>query len=156
MMKDDRLEIFVISWILMPKGSNHTQATTEDLYLLKAFKENIQVNWPAAISDNMLKVTRLESAKLSYCVFISKILIHFGVDYIDESKGWRFMDEVTEDGDEVGQSSSIPYRARSKFERTLLREIKSLKIMYQETRNDVLEIKEYLKLNNTDEENDED
>ncbi|KOM52140.1 hypothetical protein LR48_Vigan09g079900 [Vigna angularis] len=128
----------------------------------------------------MLKVTRLESAKLSYYGFISKILIHFGVECIDESsesynrtslinkaalhkmgmqhtpEGWRFTDEVTKDDDEAGQSSSITYKARSEFERTLLREIKSLKIMCQETINDVLEIKEHLKLNNTNEDNDED
>lgn len=85
MKKDDRLAIFIISWILMPKGSNHAQATTEDLYLLKALNKNIQVDWPAAISNNMLKVTRLEYAKLPYFVFIPKILIHFGVDCIGES-----------------------------------------------------------------------
>lgn len=50
-----------ISWILMPRRSNHAQATTEELYLLKALKKNIQVDWPTTISDNMLKVTRLES-----------------------------------------------------------------------------------------------
>ncbi|KOM43576.1 hypothetical protein LR48_Vigan05g118100 [Vigna angularis] len=87
MKKDDRLAIFVISWILMSRGSNHAQATTEDLYLLKAIKENILVDWLAAIFDNMLKVTRLESAMLPYCVFISKILIQFGVDYVSESSG---------------------------------------------------------------------
>ncbi|KOM57741.1 hypothetical protein LR48_Vigan11g077400 [Vigna angularis] len=55
MKKDDKLFVFVISWILMSRGSNHAQATTEDLYLLKAIKENIQVDWPAAISENTLK-----------------------------------------------------------------------------------------------------
>lgn len=85
MKKDHRLGVFLISWILMPRGSNHAQTTTEDLYLLKALKENIQVDWPTSILDNMLKVTRLEFAKLPYCVFISKILIHYGVDFIGES-----------------------------------------------------------------------
>ncbi|KOM58103.1 hypothetical protein LR48_Vigan11g113700 [Vigna angularis] len=27
----------------MPRGSSHAQTTTKDLYLLKAFKENIQI-----------------------------------------------------------------------------------------------------------------
>lgn len=85
MKKDDRLAVFAISWILMPRGGNHAQATTEDLYLLKTLKENIQVDWPAAVTDNMLKVIRLESAKFPYCVFISKILVNFGVDCIGES-----------------------------------------------------------------------
>ncbi|KOM47885.1 hypothetical protein LR48_Vigan07g158900 [Vigna angularis] len=140
MKKDDRHAVFVISWILIPRGSNHAQATTEDLYLLKAFKENIQVNWPATISDNMLKVTRLESAMLPYCVFISKILIHFGVDFVDKSKE-----------EEVEGSSSIPYRAKSKFERTILKEMKSLKIMCEKTRDDIAEIKEHLNLGNQNE-----
>ncbi|KOM54826.1 hypothetical protein LR48_Vigan10g071800 [Vigna angularis] len=84
MKKDDKLVVFIISWILLPRGGNHAQATTEDLLLLKALKDNIQVDWPAAISENMLKVTRLESTKLPYCVFISKILVHFGINCIDE------------------------------------------------------------------------
>lgn len=125
MKKDDRLVVFIILWILMPRGSNHAQATTEDLYLLKALKEDIQVDWLATIFDNMLKVTRLEFAKLPYCVFISKILIHFGVDCIGESSesynrtrminqsvlhmmqmqetpnGWVFKNEAAEDDNET-------------------------------------------------------
>ncbi|BAT96027.1 hypothetical protein LR48_Vigan02g075100 [Vigna angularis] len=85
MKKDDCLCAFIISWILMPRGSNHAQATTEDLCLLYALKENIQTDWPATISENMLKVTRLESEMLPYCVFISRILIHFGVECVSES-----------------------------------------------------------------------
>ncbi|KOM58046.1 hypothetical protein LR48_Vigan11g107900 [Vigna angularis] len=112
---------------LTKERGNHAQATTEDLLLLKALKENIQVDWPAAISDNMLKVTRLESAKLSYCVFISKILVYFGVNCIDESsvsysrtslvnkaalhmtglqhtsEGWQFKSEVAKDEDDAEQ-----------------------------------------------------
>ncbi|KOM29722.1 hypothetical protein LR48_Vigan748s000200 [Vigna angularis] len=171
--------VFVISWILLPRGVNHAQATTKDLLLLKALKENIQVDWPAAISDNMLKVTRLESAKLSYCVFISKILVHFGVNCVDESsvcysrtslvnkvalhmmdlqhtsEGWQFKSEVAEDEDDVEQPS-ILYRARSEFERKIMREIKAPKVMCQATRDDVLEIKEHLKLNSLDEDDNED
>ncbi|WVZ22589.1 hypothetical protein V8G54_001133 [Vigna mungo] len=88
---------------------------------------------------------------LSYCVFISKVLIHFGVGCISESSesynkanGWQFKSEYVEEDEEVGESSSIPYRARLKFEGTLLREIRSLKIMYQGTREDVTKMKEHL------------
>lgn len=82
---NDRLGAFVISWILMPRGGNRAQVTTGDMFLLKALKENIQVNWPTTIFDNILKVTRLDSAKLPYCVFISKVLVYFGVNCIGES-----------------------------------------------------------------------
>ncbi|WVY95063.1 hypothetical protein V8G54_034151 [Vigna mungo] len=121
MKKDDRLAVFVISWTL---------ATTEDLYLLKAFKENIQVDWPAAISDNMLKVTRLESAMLSYCVFLSRFL------FILELTALVSQNEVAEEEEE--------------FERTLLREIKSLKFMCQGTKDDIFQNR------NKEEENEDD
>ncbi|WVZ14809.1 hypothetical protein V8G54_012375 [Vigna mungo] len=146
---DDQLVVFVISWILMPRGSNHAQATIEDLYLLKVIKENIQVDWPAAISDNLLKVTRLESAMLPYCVFISKIPIHFGADCV---KGWQFKSEQVEEDEDVGGSFSIPYRARSEFERALLKEIRSLKAICLGTREDFTEIKEHLNFENQNEE----
>ncbi|KOM51876.1 hypothetical protein LR48_Vigan09g053500 [Vigna angularis] len=120
----------------------------------------------------MLKVTRLESAMLPYCVFISKILIHFGVDCVDESsetynrnnliyksalhkmgmqhtpEGWVFKVEATKEDEEVEGSSSIPYRTKWEFERTILREMKSLKIMCQKTRDDIAKIKEHLNLEN--------
>ncbi|KOM38271.1 hypothetical protein LR48_Vigan03g165300 [Vigna angularis] len=63
-----------------------------------------------------------------------------------------FKSEYVEEDEEAGGSSSIPYNARSEFERTLLREIRSLKIMYQRTRDDVTEIKEHLIFENQNEE----
>ncbi|KOM49360.1 hypothetical protein LR48_Vigan08g018700 [Vigna angularis] len=175
MKKDDRLCVFVISWILMPRGSNHAQATTEDLCLLKVIKENVQVDWPAAISENMLKVTRLESAMLPYCVFISRVLIHFGVECVNESNesygrsnmieksalhhmglhhglnAWLFKDEYADEEEEATRSSSIPYRPRSEFEKFIVREMRPLKNLCQETRQDVLKIMGHLNLNDSDE-----
>ncbi|WVY89820.1 hypothetical protein V8G54_035334 [Vigna mungo] len=92
MKKDDCLCSFIISWILLLRGSNHAQATTEDLCLVHALKENVQTDWAAAIFENMLKVTRLESASLPYSVFISK--------------------------EEAVRSSSTPFKPHSKFEKT--------------------------------------
>ncbi|KOM48321.1 hypothetical protein LR48_Vigan07g202500 [Vigna angularis] len=176
MKKDDRLAVFFISWILMSRGSNHAQETTEDLYLLKAIRENIQADWPAAISDNMLKVTKFESAMLPYCVFISKVLIHLGVECINESSesygrtnmidksalhcmglqhtpdGWEFKNEFVEEDNDVAESSSIRYRPRSEFKKFMLKEIRSLKIVCQGIRKDVLVIKEHLNLNAHNEE----
>ncbi|WVY92730.1 hypothetical protein V8G54_031818 [Vigna mungo] len=130
----------------------------------------------------MLKVARLESAKLPYYVFISKILVHFGVNCIGESSesysrisminkstlhkmgmqhtpdGWQFKNEVAEEDEKARQSSSIPYRAHSEFERNLLREIISLKIICQGTRDDVTKMKEQLLFQNRngEEENEDD
>lgn len=111
------------------------------------------MDWPATISDNMLKVTRLESAKLPYSVFISKILIHFGVNCIGESsesynktslisksalhmmqmqhtpEGWVFKNEAANNEGEAKPFDAIPYRSRSEFERIVLRELRALRMM---------------------------
>ncbi|KOM45586.1 hypothetical protein LR48_Vigan06g089200 [Vigna angularis] len=67
-------------------------------------------------------------------------------------EGWVFKVEATEEDEEAEGSSSIPYRAKSEFERTILREMKSLKIMCQKTTDDIAEIKEHLNLQNQNEE----
>ncbi|KOM48181.1 hypothetical protein LR48_Vigan07g188500 [Vigna angularis] len=180
MKKDDCLCAFIISWILMPRGSNHAQTTTEDLCLLKSFRENIQVDWAAVISENMLKITRLESASLPYCVFISKLLIHFGVKCVNESsesygksnlidksalhhiglqhgpEGWMFKDEYAEEEEEAAGSSSTPYRPRSEFEKYMVRQMHFLTILYQTISQDVNVIKEKLQMDKPDDENEED
>ncbi|KOM27172.1 hypothetical protein LR48_Vigan404s002300 [Vigna angularis] len=171
MKKDDRLCAFVISWILMPRGSNHAQATIEDLCLLKALKENIQVDWAAVVSENMLKVTRLESASLPYCMFISKFLIYFGVECVNESResygrsnmsdksalhhmglqhgpdGWLFKNEYVGEEEEAASSSLTPYRPRSEFEKKVVRQMHSLTILCQNICQDINDIKENLQMN---------
>ncbi|WVZ21007.1 hypothetical protein V8G54_008329 [Vigna mungo] len=69
--------------------------------------------------------------------------------------GWLFKNEVAEEDEEAGQSSYIPYRARSEFKRISLREIRSLKIMCQGTNNDVTEMKKYLIIQNRKAEEDD-
>lgn len=44
MKRDDRLCAYVISWILLPRGSNHAQLTTEDIFIIYALKSNIQTD----------------------------------------------------------------------------------------------------------------
>ncbi|WVY95498.1 hypothetical protein V8G54_034586 [Vigna mungo] len=118
----------------------------------------------------MLKVTRLKSAKLPYCVFISKILIHFGVDCIGESsesynrtnmisqsalhmmqmqhtpEGWVFKSEAADVEGEAEQSFAIPYRAQFEFERTMSEDNSDEEDMVEESNSDML-LKTYLKKN---------
>ncbi|KOM26326.1 hypothetical protein LR48_Vigan252s003800 [Vigna angularis] len=137
--------------------------------LVKVFYNNLKISYGTLCS-------RVKGIDIK---LTEEILVHFGINCIDESsvsynhtslinkvalhmmglqqtyEGWHFKSEVPEDEDDTKQSS-IPYRARSEFERTVLREIKAIKIMCQATRDDVLEIKEYLKLNTPDEDDNED
>ncbi|KOM25059.1 hypothetical protein LR48_Vigan46s002100 [Vigna angularis] len=90
----------------------------------------------------MLKVTRLESASLPYAVFMSKVLPHFQVNYIEEScetynkrkiidksalhhmnlqhvpNGWIFKDENLDEEKVPTESSSASSRPKSEFEKT--------------------------------------
>jgi len=42
---DDRVLAFILAWILVPRGSNHAQLNIEDILLMHALKERIQVDW---------------------------------------------------------------------------------------------------------------
>ncbi|WVZ22099.1 hypothetical protein V8G54_000643, partial [Vigna mungo] len=121
-----------------------------------------------------VKVTRLESASLPYCLFISKVLIYFGVECVNESSesygrsnvidksalhhmglqhgldGWLFKDEYAGEEEEVVGSSSAPYRPRSEFKKHMVRKMHSLTILCQTIRQDVNDIKEKLQMNGSD------
>ncbi|KOM43626.1 hypothetical protein LR48_Vigan05g123100 [Vigna angularis] len=84
MRKDERLCAFVIAWILLPRGRNHTQLTIEDVYLIHALKGRIQTYWTVAIYDHMVKVAKQHLASLPYVVFLCKVMRHYFVDLNDE------------------------------------------------------------------------
>ncbi|KOM28764.1 hypothetical protein LR48_Vigan583s001500 [Vigna angularis] len=81
---------------------------------------------------------------------IDKFALHrIGLQHTPD--GWQFKNEYVEEDNVVAESSFIPYRPRSEFEKSLLKEIRSLKIVCQEIRQDVLDIKEHLNLDAHDE-----
>lgn len=67
-------------------------------------------------------------------------------------EGWQFKSEKVKEDEEARGSSSIPHNARSEFEKALLKEIRSLKVIYLGIREDVSEIKEHLNLENQNKE----
>ncbi|KOM36017.1 hypothetical protein LR48_Vigan02g216700 [Vigna angularis] len=102
----------------------------------------------------MLKVTRLESASLPYAVFISKVLLHFQVNCVEEScetynkrniidiivlhhmnlrhgpDGWLFKDENQDEEEAPNGSSAASFRPKSEFEKYMVRQMHSLSILY--------------------------
>jgi len=44
MKHDDRVLTFILARILVSMGSNHAQLNIEDIFLIHAFKERIQVD----------------------------------------------------------------------------------------------------------------
>ncbi|KOM55922.1 hypothetical protein LR48_Vigan10g181400 [Vigna angularis] len=133
MKKDDNLYAFVIAWILFPSGSNHAQLTIEDICIIHALKENIQTDWAATILINMIKLTRLDVTCLPYVVFISKVLHHYNVDYIEESCETYDENQNEEDVHATHNvsSSSGAFRPKTEFEKFIVRQMHSLSTLYQ-------------------------
>jgi len=55
MKMDERLLTIVIAWILALRGRNKARLLKDDILLIYAFKNDIQLYWPVIISKIMLK-----------------------------------------------------------------------------------------------------
>ncbi|KAF1862056.1 hypothetical protein Lal_00026573 [Lupinus albus] len=85
MLEEDRLIHYFLSYVILPKFSNHSQISDIDLQLMYAIKFNIKINWTKMIMNQMWRVRDYQSS-LPYAIFITKILEHFGVPLEGETK----------------------------------------------------------------------
>ena len=56
---EDKMLVYLITYILTPRSSNHAQVTDDDLQILYGLKSSIKMNWVLLIEDIMLKCCRL-------------------------------------------------------------------------------------------------
>ncbi|KAF1858685.1 hypothetical protein Lal_00044718 [Lupinus albus] len=82
---EDRLIHYFLSYVILPKFSNHSQISDIELQLMYAIKFNIKINWTKMIMNQMWHV-RDSQSPLPYAIFITKILEHFGVPLQGETK----------------------------------------------------------------------
>ncbi|KAF1866334.1 hypothetical protein Lal_00024341 [Lupinus albus] len=82
---EDRLIHYFLSYVILPKFSNHSQISDIELQLMYAIKFNIKINWTKIIMNQMWHVRGSQSS-LPYAIFITKILEHFGVPLEGETK----------------------------------------------------------------------
>ncbi|KAF1891798.1 hypothetical protein Lal_00031607 [Lupinus albus] len=82
---EDRLIHYFLTYVILPKFSNHSQISDIKLQLMYAIKFNIKINWTKMIIQKMWHVHGSQSL-LPYAIFITKILEHFGVSLVDETK----------------------------------------------------------------------
>ncbi|KAF1898801.1 hypothetical protein Lal_00035560 [Lupinus albus] len=75
---EDRLVHYFLTYVILPKFSNHSQISDIELQLMYAIKFNIKINWTKMIMQQMWHVRGSQSL-LPYAIFITKILEHFGV-----------------------------------------------------------------------------
>ncbi|KAF1891579.1 hypothetical protein Lal_00042573 [Lupinus albus] len=82
---EERLLHYFISYVILPKFSNHSQISDIELQLMYAIKYNIKINWTQMIMRQMWNV-RGSQSPLPYDIFITNILEHFGVSLDGETK----------------------------------------------------------------------
>jgi len=77
---DERLIAFIVSWIITPRGSNHSTLSLEDLLMIYCIMNKVKINWIHTIKEHMQKATRLSDFHYPYAILISKLLHYFEVD----------------------------------------------------------------------------
>jgi len=82
---DERLLALIVTWILTPRGSNHSVLTEEDLMYIFCIMKKIKINWINIIKEHMQKAMRLSDYHYPYVVLVSKFLLYFEVNLEDET-----------------------------------------------------------------------
>jgi len=75
-----RLLALIVTWILTPRGSNHSVLIEEELIMNK-----VKINLIHIIKEHMQKSIRLSDYHYPYAVLISKFLLYFEVNLEDET-----------------------------------------------------------------------
>jgi len=70
---DERVLALIVTWILTPRGSNHSVLTEEDLVYIYCIMKKIKINWIDIIKEHMQKAMRLSDYHYSYAVLISSL-----------------------------------------------------------------------------------
>jgi len=82
---DERVLALIVTWILTPRGSNHSVLTEEDLVYIYCIMKKIKINWIHIIKEHMQNSMRLSDYHYPYVVLISKFLLYFEVNLEDET-----------------------------------------------------------------------
>ncbi|KAF1883647.1 hypothetical protein Lal_00012563 [Lupinus albus] len=82
---EDRMLHYFLSYVIIPKFSNHSQINDMKLQLMYALKHNLEINWTLTVMNHMWFV-RETNSPLPYAIIISNILEHFCVSTASESK----------------------------------------------------------------------
>jgi len=106
---DERLVAFIVSWILTPRGNNHSTLSEEDLLMIYCIMNKVKINWIHTIKEHMQKAMRLCDFHYPYAILISTFLHYFEVDIEGE------LAEV------IKHSSEINSGSLSKMEFTKIR-----------------------------------
>ncbi|KAF1864747.1 hypothetical protein Lal_00039916 [Lupinus albus] len=82
---EDRLLHYILSYVIIPKYSNHSQINDIELQFMYALKHNLEINWDLTVMNHLWSA-RETNNPLPYSIIISIILENFGVSTVGESK----------------------------------------------------------------------
>jgi len=75
---------FIVTWMLTPRGNNHSTLSEEDLVFIYCIMNKIKINWIHVFKEHMLNSIRLCDYHYPYAILITKFLHYFEVDLEDE------------------------------------------------------------------------
>ncbi|MED6114055.1 hypothetical protein PIB30_076659 [Stylosanthes scabra] len=74
MFTDYRLLLYVLSYVLLPRKSNHGSASEEDLLILWAMVQEKQIHWPYLMAHRMLRYSQGKSTSfLAHAHLLTKV-----------------------------------------------------------------------------------
>jgi len=82
---NERLLALFVTWILTPRGSNHSVLTEKDLVYIYCIMNKVKINWIHIIKEHMQKSMRLSDYHYPYAILISKFLHYFEVNLEGET-----------------------------------------------------------------------
>lgn len=80
----NRLLIYIITRIILPKASNVAQVSLDEVILLWGIKQKKKINWGHLIVSHMKKLKDSNDKGLPYSILVTKIIQHCGISIIGE------------------------------------------------------------------------
>ena len=77
---EDRMLVYLITYILILRSSNHAQVMDDDLHIVYGLKSSIKMNWVLLIEDIMLKSCHLVDYEFPCVVLASRFIDYFNFD----------------------------------------------------------------------------
>jgi len=81
---EDRMLVYLITYILTSRSSNHAQVSDDDLQIMYGLKSGIQMNWVLLIEDIELKSFWLVDYEFLYVMLDSRFIDYFNVNVSNE------------------------------------------------------------------------
>ena len=94
---EDKILVYIITYILVPRSNNHAQVTDDNLQIIYGFKSRIQMNQLLLMDNIMLKSRQLLDYEFSYAVLTSRFIDYFNIDVSNDIIDFtKASNEITE------------------------------------------------------------